>query len=168
MQKMIMMDNEVFPELSNVTLRKLPMLVTVCEGIDFQTLKVCGVDDCPKYQEFKEAMTTSVEEVASSFNYKETKKEGGRVVLDPVSKLPAPTSSSFQSSEKTEKEAVRIQTSQLSIDPTWTNSEITQSIKDTKEHGHEENCAEEYSYSRKQSIGPIDNLPRKDCAPISL
>ncbi|KAI9116850.1 hypothetical protein K1719_012216 [Acacia pycnantha] len=50
MQKMIMMDNEVFPELSNVTLRKLPMLVTVCEGIDFQTLKVCGVDDCPKYQ----------------------------------------------------------------------------------------------------------------------
>ncbi|KAI9116878.1 hypothetical protein K1719_012244 [Acacia pycnantha] len=68
-------------------------------------------------------MTTSVEEVASSFNYKETKKEGGRVVLDPVSKLPAPTSSSFQSSEKTEKEVVRIQTSQLSIDPTWTDSE---------------------------------------------
>ncbi|KAI9116772.1 hypothetical protein K1719_012138 [Acacia pycnantha] len=320
MQKMTMMD-EVFPKLSTVTLRKLPMLVTICEGIDFQNVR-CSVNECPKYQGInhiqegpkdgdsenqaatnaspdfakssKEAMTTSGEEVASSFetvkemeakdptpallekalegstthqpqlrssslhNYKETEKEGGKVVLDPASKLPARTSSSFQeleddhqtsesimqlqqeglaaakttkashktnipfhdnsidailkeraeegstsedvvaatmvadsaprnswsvtssvvsevegsksdpsslvslSSEKTEKEAVKIQTSQLSIDPTWTNSE---SIKDTKEHGHdEENPAEEYSYSRKQSTGPINNLPRKDFA----
>ncbi|KAI9075473.1 hypothetical protein K1719_042561 [Acacia pycnantha] len=359
MQKMTMMD-EVFPKLYEVTLRKLPMLVTICEGIDFQNVTRYSVNDCPKYQGINhiqegpkdgdsenqattnaspdfaksstEAMTTSVEEVALSFskketvkemeakdrtplllekalegsttqpqlrssslnNYKETEKEGGRVVLDPASKLPAPTSSSFQimeetlseiqgkdsnrasgkqtsqtsvvkshlrgtylpeleddhktsesimqlqqegvattkttkashktnipfhdnsidailkeraeegstsedvvaatmvadsaprnswsvtssvvsevegsksgpsslSSEKTEKEAVKIQTSQLSIDPTWTNSE---SIKDTKEHGHdEENRAEEYSHSRKQSTGPINNLPRKDSAP---
>ncbi|KAI9107736.1 hypothetical protein K1719_021399 [Acacia pycnantha] len=173
MQKMTMMD-EVFPELSNVTLRKLPMLVTICEGIDFQNVR-CSVNDCPKYQGIndiqeeledgdsknqargnvspdfvessKETMTTSVEEVASSFseketvkeieakdptpallkkqaleglttkpqgsttkpqlrstslhNYKETEKEGGRVVLDPVSKLLAPTSSSFQIMEET-------------------------------------------------------------------
>ncbi|KAI9071967.1 hypothetical protein K1719_046069 [Acacia pycnantha] len=173
MQKMTMMD-EVFPELSNVTLRKLPMLVTICEGIDFQNVR-CSVNDCPKYQGIndiqeeledgdsenqarrnvspdflessKETMTTSLEEVASSFseketvkeieakdptpallkkqaleglttkpqgsttkpqlrstslhNYKETEKEGGRVVLDPVSKLLAPTSSSFQIMEET-------------------------------------------------------------------
>ncbi|KAI9116788.1 hypothetical protein K1719_012154 [Acacia pycnantha] len=170
MHKMTMMD-EVFPELSYVSLRKLPRLVTICEGIDFQTLEDCEVYDCPKYQgnnhnqeglededsenqaatnaspdfaeSSKEAMTTSVEEVASSFskkeivkeieakdptaallekqaleasttkphlrstslhNYKETEKEGGRVVPDPASKLPAPTSSSFQSIDVTLQE----------------------------------------------------------------
>ncbi|KAI9116839.1 hypothetical protein K1719_012205 [Acacia pycnantha] len=93
MQKMTMM-GEVFPKLSNVTLRKLPMLVTICEGIDFQNVR-CSVNDCPKYQGIndiqeeledgdsenqarrnvspdfvessKETMTANVEEVASSF-----------------------------------------------------------------------------------------------------
>ncbi|KAK4275894.1 hypothetical protein QN277_018905 [Acacia crassicarpa] len=41
----------------------------------------------------------------------------------------------------------------------------TLSIKDTREHSHEENYAEECSYSRKQSIRPIDNLPIEDSAP---
>ncbi|KAI9116802.1 hypothetical protein K1719_012168 [Acacia pycnantha] len=49
MEKITMVD-EVFPELSNVILRKLPRLVTICEGIDFQTLEDCEVDDCPQYQ----------------------------------------------------------------------------------------------------------------------
>ncbi|KAK4275904.1 hypothetical protein QN277_018914 [Acacia crassicarpa] len=319
MQKMIMMD-EVFPNLSNVTLRNLPRLVTICEGIDFQNV-ICSVNDCPKYQginhiqegpkdgdsenqaatnaspdfensmtginhiqegpkdgdsenqaatnaspdfakSLKEAMTTNVEEVASSFSKKETIKEieaknptpalsekaleGSTTKpqlrssslhgleddhktsesimqlqeeglaetkttkashktnipfhynsIDAILKERAEESSTSEdvvvstmvvdstprnswtssvvsevegsksgpsslSLEKTEKEAVKIQTLQLSIDPTWTNSE---SIKDTKEHGHEENHAEECSYSRKQSTGPINNLPRKDSAP---
>ncbi|KAK4275906.1 hypothetical protein QN277_018916 [Acacia crassicarpa] len=324
MQKMTMME-QFFPELSNVTLRKLPMLVTICVGIDFQNVRWYTVNECPKYQgmdhiqeeledgdsqnqaatnaspDFAESKKETVKEIeakdptpallekqalegsttklqlrsTSLHNYNKSEKEGGRVVFGPASKLSAPTSSSFQSmeetsiemqakdsnqasrkqasetsaakshlrrtslpsidailkeiveegstsedvvattmvadlaprnswdlmpsksrsetsmahslegvtssvvpqveclksgpstlsSEKTEKEDVKIQTSRLSIDPTWTNSKITQSIKDTKEHGHADNYAEEYSYSRKQSIGPSDNLPIKDSAP---
>ncbi|KAI9075469.1 hypothetical protein K1719_042557 [Acacia pycnantha] len=101
MQEMTMMD-EVFPKLLDVILRKLPRLVTICEGIDFQNVR-CTVNDCPKYQgnnhiqewsedgdlenqaatnaspdfaeSSKEAMMTSVEEVASSFSKKETVNE---------------------------------------------------------------------------------------------
>ncbi|KAI9116781.1 hypothetical protein K1719_012147 [Acacia pycnantha] len=39
----------VFPKLSGVYLGKLPMLITICEGIDFQNVS-CSLNDCPKYQ----------------------------------------------------------------------------------------------------------------------
>ncbi|XP_054818164.1 uncharacterized protein LOC129317800 isoform X5 [Prosopis cineraria] len=43
---------DVFPNLRTITLKSLPMLATICSGINFQNVRrLIKVDDCPKYHQ---------------------------------------------------------------------------------------------------------------------
>ncbi|XP_054818582.1 uncharacterized protein LOC129318077 isoform X2 [Prosopis cineraria] len=62
-QKMVVKD--VFPKLSNLTLGKLPRLVTICGEIDFRSVQSYQVVDCPKYQEITSQLQGGPEDLDS-------------------------------------------------------------------------------------------------------
>ncbi|XP_054818576.1 uncharacterized protein LOC129318075 isoform X2 [Prosopis cineraria] len=62
-QKMVVKD--VFPKLSNLTLGKLPRLVTICGEIDFRSVQSYEVVDCPKYQQITSRLQGGPEDLDS-------------------------------------------------------------------------------------------------------
>ncbi|XP_054819775.1 uncharacterized protein LOC129318831 isoform X2 [Prosopis cineraria] len=63
-KKMVLKD--VFPKLSRLILKELPILLAICDGIDFQTLQNPEVVNCPKYKE----VTSQLQEGPSNLNSK--------------------------------------------------------------------------------------------------